>query len=342
MAFALLNAFFVFLANYFYFQKLYVFYTHVHSLHIATVLWLFPSIYLYVKSIVSNNLKKELVHLLPGLLFGTTSAILFYGFLDQEERALYLSTYRTGVGFTQLNLKVLSVFRSVDVLMIVVQVIYYSIAFIRIPGKYHDRLMQEYSNIENFSINWLKLFNIAFVLVGLLSVAFYILNPFHQGNDFFLVFFLFFISAFIWVIGIWSFKQKRPKVDLQETEISLPLVENSIDSGESQLEKSLLRYFEEEQPFLQPDLSLTAVCKQIGTNRSYLSGLINSCFGMNFNTFVNQYRIRYLNDYLKQFPHTPKDVQVQIAGFGSVSSLNRARKKSEEILNQQSSFLSMS
>ena len=136
MAFALLNAFFVFLANYFYFQKLYVFYIHVHSLHIATVLWLFPSIYLYVKSIVSNNLKKELVHLLPGLLFGITSALIFYGFLDQEERVLYLSTYRTGVEFTQLNLKVLSVFRLVDVLMIVFQVVYYSIAFIRIPGNH--------------------------------------------------------------------------------------------------------------------------------------------------------------------------------------------------------------
>ncbi len=38
MGIGLMNAFFVFLANYFYFQKLYLDYSRIHSLHIAAVL----------------------------------------------------------------------------------------------------------------------------------------------------------------------------------------------------------------------------------------------------------------------------------------------------------------
>lgn len=323
MAFALLNAFFVFLANYFYFQKLFSTYSHIHSLHIATVLWLFPSIFLYIKSIIGDNFKKDLLHLLPGLIFGCTSAILFYGLLSQDERVFYLSNYRTGSEFTSIKLKIISIFRAVDVVLIVAQVIYYSVLFIRLPGKYQERLEQEYSNIENFSINWIKSFNAAFVLVGSLSILFYVFNPFHEENELFLILFLFAISAFIWIIGIWSFKQKKPQLTFQPPTPS-PQTSNGLNGQEEELGKALIHYFETEKPFLQPDLNLTTVCKNIGTNRSYLSRVINSKFGLNFNAFVNQYRIQYLHEYLENHPETSKENMALVSGFGSVSSLKRA------------------
>lgn len=328
MAFALLNAFFVFLANYFYFQKLFSTYSLIHSLHIATVLWLFPSIYLYIKSIISDNFKKDLLHMLPGLIFGCTSAILFYGLLNHDERVFYLSNYRTGTEFTNIKLKIISIFRIIDVFLIIAQVIYYSILFIRLPGKYHERLEQEYSNIENFSISWIKSFNAAFVLVGLLSILFYVFNPFQEKNELFLIIFLFAISVFIWIIGIWSFKQKKPQLNLQLS-ISTPQPSNNLKSHEQDLAKALTHYFETEKPFLQPDLNLTTVCKNIGTNRSYLSGVINSKFGLNFNAFVNQYRIQYLQEYLQKYPETTKENMAQVSGFGSVSSLKRALNNPE-------------
>lgn len=325
MAFALLNAFFVFLGNYFYFQKLYAAYICGHSFHIATVLWIFPSVYLYVKAIISDekHFKRELFHLLPGLLFGLTSAVLFYGFLNQEERIFYLTNYRTGIEFTSLNLKIVSLFRVADVFFIVIQVIYYSAQLIRIPGNYEKKLKEEFSNTENFSINWVRWFNVSFVLVGLLCIAFYMFNPFQEPNELFLVFFLFTISAFIWVIGIWSFKQEKPEFEWQA--ISETLVANPKNSKlrEEDLVKKLVDYFEKEKPFLQPDLNLTGVCKKIGTNRSYLSSVININFGMNFNSFVNRYRTKYIEDYLKEHPGTTKEELVQIGGFGSISSLKR-------------------
>lgn len=330
MAFALLNAFFVFLENYFYFQKLYTTYSWGHSLHIATVLWIFPSIYLYIKAIISDEkkFKKELLHLVPGILFGLISAILFYGFMNSDERIYYLSNYRTGVQFTSFNLKAVALFRIIDVMLIVGQVVYYSIAFIRIPNNYEKELEEEYSNIENFSINWVKWFNVTFVFIGLLCVAFYMFNPFNETNELFLVFFLFSISAFIWIIGLWSFKQERPELKWQtKTVLPAPNHEN-LNLKEDELAKKLVDYFEKEKPFLQTDLNLTAVCKKIGTNRTYLSSIINTNFEMNFNSFVNRYRTRYVEDYLKKNPNVTKEELVQIGGFGSISSLKRALNRS--------------
>ena len=49
--------------------------------------------------------------------------------------------------------------------------------------------------------------------------------------------------------------------------------------------------------YLQADISLTNVSRILGTNRSYLSSIINNKFGMNFNAYVNQYRVKYIKDY---------------------------------------------
>uniref|UniRef100_UPI003217C59D AraC family transcriptional regulator n=1 Tax=uncultured Draconibacterium sp. TaxID=1573823 RepID=UPI003217C59D len=329
MGLALFNAFFVFLANYFYFRNLRITYIALHGLHIASVLWLFPSVYLYVKSIVRSKIKfkKELLHLIPGLLFGVIASVLFYGLLNQEERIYYLTNYRTDIKFTAFNLKLIYAFRMVDVAVIVVQVIYYSVVMIRIPGKYHKILKEEYSNIENFSLNWLKWFNVLFVFIGLLSILFYVFNPLEKNNELFLVTFLFTISVFMWIIGIWSFKQQNAKNIVQ---ISAPAILNNKCStleNEKLMANALLEYFKNEQPYLNPELNLTGVCKQIGTNRTYLSGLINSSFGMNFNTFVNQYRVKYVKDYLKNNPGTSNIILADVGGFGSVSSLKRAMQK---------------
>ncbi len=326
MAFGLLNAFFVFLANYFYFQKMFAQYSYIHSLHIAAVLWLFPMIFLYVQSIVGKSIRKNLWHLLPGAIMGCISALLFYGLLNQQERVFYLSNYRTGIEFSALKLKVISIFRMVDVFFIVAQIVYYSIVLIRIPKKYNSVLMQEYSNIENFSINWLYWFNGAFVLVGILSILFYVVNPFHSDNELFLVFFLFVISAFIWIIGISSFTQKKPR---QPEEAFIPdskLVTDPHHTEEA-LVASLIKYFETDQPYLNPELSLTSVCKQVGTNRTYLSNIINSRFKMNFNAFVNQYRVKHILNYQKDYPSATYSVLMEVGGFGSVSSLKRALEK---------------
>ncbi len=323
MGWGLLNAFYVFFANYFYFRHNLNVYIALHSLHIASVLWLFPTVFLYVKSIVlpEKEFKKQSYHLLPGLLFGILSALLFYGLLNQEERIYYLSSYRNNIELSNFKLKLVYYFRMADVVLIVAQVVYYSYAMITIPAKYEKQLQEEYSNIEAFSIQWVKWFNLAFVFVGLLAILFYVFNPTNSENDLFLVVFLFTISVFMWILGIWCFKQQKPALP----KLSLANeVRKSENLQQDELIKKLLHYFETDKPYLNSNLTLSNVCKHIGTNRTYLSNAINSGFGVNFNAFVNQHRVQFIKAYAAQNPQASNDEMVLKGGFGSVSSYKRA------------------
>ncbi len=51
--------------------------------------------------------------------------------------------------------------------------------------------------------------------------------------------------------------------------------------------------------YLDPNLSLARFSAMIGTNTTYLSNTINDRFGKNFHTLINDYRIRYVVELLK-------------------------------------------
>lgn len=59
---------------------------------------------------------------------------------------------------------------------------------------------------------------------------------------------------------------------------------------------SLLRYMEEEQPYLSPDLSLRSLAERIEIHPNQLSWLLNDKLGKNFNQFINYYRVEHFKD----------------------------------------------
>ncbi len=329
MVVALFNSGIAFLFNYFYFEKFYTLYASIHSLHIASVLWLFPSVYLYIKALTvnENDFRKELRHIYPGMAFGLISALLFYGLLNTNERLFYLISYRSGIHFTSPGLEAVYIFRAIDVTLIVLQIIYYSIMLIKLPQSYREKLLDEFSNIDGFSLDWIKGFDIAFVVVGILSIIFYILNPFKEENEFFLISFLFLISLFIWIIGILSMRQQKITVMLTEQDSNSFLIDEPVITNDDPLIARLMEQIETNEIFLQPDLSLTTLSKEIGTNRTYLSNLINQQFGLNFNAFINQYRVIYVLEYRKTHPQASNEDLMHAGGFGSVISMKRAIAK---------------
>jgi AraC-like DNA-binding protein len=78
-----------------------------------------------------------------------------------------------------------------------------------------------------------------------------------------------------------------------------------------------------------PELSLTDLAKQLKTNPSILSKLINEGFGQHFNDFINEYRIRELMGKLKQGEHKQQTLLglALDCGFNSKATFNRSFKK---------------
>ncbi|WP_231590735.1 helix-turn-helix domain-containing protein [Hymenobacter terrenus] len=93
--------------------------------------------------------------------------------------------------------------------------------------------------------------------------------------------------------------------------------------------EKLLRLMAEEQPWLEPELTLAELAHRLRTNTSLLSHVINTGCGQNFNDFVNSYRVVEAERKL-QDPRLAHYSLVGIAlecGFNSKSTFNRVFKK---------------
>jgi len=99
------------------------------------------------------------------------------------------------------------------------------------------------------------------------------------------------------------------------------------------LKEELLTYFEEEEPYLNPQLSLKFVADVFGLNTNKMSYLINQAFNTNFNDFINHYRL----NHFKTIVVDPKNSHLTIlglaydSGFNSKSVFNTYFKKIEGV-----------
>jgi hypothetical protein len=91
--------------------------------------------------------------------------------------------------------------------------------------------------------------------------------------------------------------------------------------------KYFSKYINEKKPFLNPKLKITDLCRELGTNRSYLSTFINKEYGMNFSRFINHCRLQEFERLLRLFPEKKKNSAdfVMMAGFGNYRNYKQVK-----------------
>ncbi|MDR1203253.1 MAG: hypothetical protein LBL58_16710 [Tannerellaceae bacterium] len=86
------------------------------------------------------------------------------------------------------------------------------------------------------------------------------------------------------------------------------------------------------KPWLNPKLSITGLAERMKTNRTYLSAFVNKEYGMNFNRWANDCRLKEL-EHLKSLPENENASLrslVAKAGFGTYQGYYLARNNTEE------------
>jgi AraC-like DNA-binding protein len=86
---------------------------------------------------------------------------------------------------------------------------------------------------------------------------------------------------------------------------------------------------EEQRLYENPTLTLTDLAGALGITTKQTSALVNQGFGMNFNDFVNHYRVEAVKERLARGEHE-KFTLLGIAlacGFNSKSTFNRVFKR---------------
>ena len=83
----------------------------------------------------------------------------------------------------------------------------------------------------------------------------------------------------------------------------------------------------EDKLFLQPKLTLDDVAEYLGSNKSYVSRLVNTVFNVSFPELVNTLRVDYAEQYILDHRGARQDEIAAKSGFLSASSFNNTFKK---------------
>jgi AraC-like DNA-binding protein len=139
-------------------------------------------------------------------------------------------------------------------------------------------------------------------------------------------------------LGYYTMRQpeifKLPPTDEEPTNENIEDQEKAATMDDTELQSIKLRLeklMEEKQPYRNPGLSLNQLAEFTGTSLHSLSRVINEGFEVNFNDFVNAYRINEFKELVKDENyqnHTLLAIAF-IVGFNSKSAFNRSFKKLE-------------
>ncbi|MDD2195681.1 MAG: tetratricopeptide repeat protein [Bacteroidales bacterium] len=90
------------------------------------------------------------------------------------------------------------------------------------------------------------------------------------------------------------------------------------------------KLLEKDQLFTRPDLTIEKLAHRLGTNRTYLSQIINEVFYKSYSNFINEYRVDYAMKMLSDPIIGSKysiDAIAKDSGFNSISNFNMVFKK---------------
>lgn len=315
-------------------------YLHVDFLYLITGLSVYPLYYIYIRLLTCDlHLKWSYVlHFIPAIGLGI-ALFLAHQFASPEERAMYYdyillnnewSIHEVSTGFL-----VLSSLFYLSRIIFGIQAIGYLFLGIYLVRKYNRRIADFYSNTEGRELKWVHLLTVSFLVTSALStVANIIGRGLFLENTVLLSLPALLFSSLFFIIGLLGNRQdftiRSFNNDLKN---DFNCNRKPFASRNEKLKGELITLLETKKRFLDPDLKITDLCRELNTNRTYLSGLINSEFQLNFNDLINQYRVEYAIYLLKNGRDKNLSFQAIAAesGFGSLSSFTRAFKKNKKI-----------
>ncbi|MCC2614736.1 helix-turn-helix domain-containing protein [Aestuariibacter halophilus] len=114
-----------------------------------------------------------------------------------------------------------------------------------------------------------------------------------------------------------------------ETESAETVMEGSKPPSQCpDLSTELSEVMEQQQAYLDPELTLDTLASRVGVSRHLLSEYINTRCDKNFHRFVNEYRIEHLCQQLSAAPANAKILDLALSsGFSSKSTFNHVFKQ---------------
>tara|TARA_R110002073_G_scaffold108336_9_gene243681 strand:+ start:110503 stop:111654 length:1152 start_codon:yes stop_codon:yes gene_type:complete len=293
------------------------------------VLVIGPVVYFYIQSLLNSDFKfskRDWIHFIPGFLYLLYSLVVFIGdkFIFEEfyfyadRRDKDLKTWYQLLGLTSM--------------------IYYLILSLKKYLSYKRVIFEVVSYADTILFRWIQNFLLAFLTLLIIRIIFFFSNPqwVEFGSHFWYFicfsFILFYIAVSGYTQAIKSSSFVMTKVDeshLIPEQEKTTMSSVDIDHWKTQL----ILLLEKHRIYENPHLTLSDVAENLKTNTRLISSVVNNGFQMNFNDFINHYRIEAVKNKLRRGEHQTTTLLglAYDCGFNSKATFNRAFKKSTSL-----------
>jgi AraC-like DNA-binding protein len=308
----------------------------------SNILMYGPLIYLYTKSLTDAQFRLEKRHLWH-FLAPFLNYVLYFSLwsLPFEEKSIF---FQNG-GILSIQFWTRAVFYGLTFWYLGRSVARYR--------RYRQLIDAEFSNTAQLVLTWLRNFLYGFLAYLGIDLAFNLTNLFVHFNftnwywlELIRAIHLYYLSVTGWAFAqkstvFFEVLEKRELITETPQVIDNQLVTDSnlseklagkplFNSEETEIRRQFLANFmEKNQPWLEPELTLSDLAAQTKMNTSQLSWLVNQAFQRNFNDFVNEFRVESVKTKLNddKFKHLSLLGIAFECGFNSKATFNRAFKK---------------
>lgn len=308
-----------------------------------------PVLYFYFKTLLDKSFqfsKKDYIHFIPAAIYLIYSIVIFftdkvifneyYFYADSKDKDF--STWYQIAGLISLS--------------------YYLIESLKTYYKYKTITQNMVSFADSVMFNWAKRFLVAFLLLIAIRIAFFIVNPewdefgkkFWYYVCFSILFYYMSISGYTnSILSATSFRDSPLNFDADlifeadnHNEIGLPIsipVNDNLTEDKNEIpdfdlwKEKIETLMLVDKMYENPELVISDLSNVLETHSKKISQVINQGFNMNFNDFVNLYRIKAVIQKIEEGEHTIQTL-LSLAfecGFNSKSTFNRAFKRSTSL-----------
>jgi AraC-like DNA-binding protein len=201
--------------------------------------------------------------------------------------------------------------------------------------KYRRNIKNYFSQITHIDLSWLRFILISAIIAYALNSCLYLLDYLLDLFNYKVMQLSSFIvgSLYILFMGFYGLRQTNvfktisEKSSLNHTQ-KTDIGHTILATEDEQFIRKLLNFFQNEKPFLQPDITLLELSRQLNVTPEYLSKILNKHLHQHFFDFINQFRVEAFKDACRN-PENHKLSIIGVAydcGFNSKATFNRVFK----------------
>jgi AraC-like DNA-binding protein len=277
------------------------------------------------------------LHYFPALLLSIFSLALTFA-LSADERIFYVKDSLIGKNLKHLNFNSIVGFKALILLLsrvfFIAQSFIYLTFAIKRSEAHNQKITNFFSNTEGRQMTWIRDLSIVALMISAAGISLALIGrSYFVKHELFLLIPSLLFGTFFFVIGFKGNQQLTISEKLTNHNEIKDVDEEVKNSEEEGLKLQILKLFDTHKIYRHPDLRITHISEKLNTNRTYISRLINDEFQVNFNEFVNRYRVEEAKELLCSENHSSFTMEyiADKSGFGSVASFSRVFKELEGI-----------